>query len=114
CSTPTSSGRAHRGSSRRSRILRLVEFVPKSLIVGVLAAMGPADVDAVNRIWMQLSRRMSYRQLIQSEGGAQFITSGDDAFLIQPPLLQFRSPANLGFANAAEDAESCLKTAAEQ
>jgi hypothetical protein len=98
------------------RISRPVEFIPKALVVGVFAAVAPgaATTDAINRIWMQLSRRMGYRQLIQGgEGGAQFVTSGDDAFLIQPPLLQFRSPVTMGFAKAAEDAEVCLKTAAE-
>src|SRR5438094_424360 len=71
---------------------RAVEFIPKALIVGVFGAIAPGvDTDKINRIWMQLSRRMGYRQLIQTgEGGAQFVTSGDDAFLIQPPLLQFR------------------------
>src|SRR5947208_1309383 len=94
-----------------------MQLIPKALVVGVLAAVPPnaAGVDVINRIWMQLSRRMGYRQLIQGgEGGAQFVTSGDDAFTIQPPLLQFRSSVNLGFANGAEDAEVCLKTAAEQ
>jgi hypothetical protein len=94
-----------------------VEFIPKALVVGVFAAVpGAADIDKINRIWMQLSRRMGYRQLVHTgEGGAQFVgASGDDAFLIQPPLLQFRSPATLGFANAADDARACLKTAAEQ
>jgi hypothetical protein len=93
-----------------------VEFIPKALIVGVFGAIAPGvDTDKINRIWMQLSRRMGYRQLIQTgEGGAQFVTSGDDAFLIQPPLLQFRSPATMGFKNAADDAQACLKTAAEQ
>jgi hypothetical protein len=94
-----------------------VEFIPKAFVVGVFAAIGPGvvDTDKINRIWMQLSRRMGYRQLIQTgEGGAQFVTSGDDAFVIQPPLLQFRSPATLGFANAADDAQTCLKIAAEQ
>jgi hypothetical protein len=94
-----------------------MEFVPKALIVGVFAAVAPgaASTDAVNRIWMQLSRRMGYRQLIQGgEGGAQFVTSGDDAFVIQPPLLQFRSPVTMGWGQAAEDAQACIKTAAEQ
>jgi hypothetical protein len=93
-----------------------VELIPKGLVIGVLAAVpqNAAGVDAINRIWMQLSRRMGYRQLIQGgEGGAQFVTSGDDAFIIQPPLLQFRSSVPMGFANAADDAEACLKTAAE-
>jgi hypothetical protein len=94
-----------------------VEFIPKVLIVGVLAATRPeaASTEVVNKIWMQLSRRMGYRQLIQGgEGGAQFVTSGDDAFIIQPPLLQFRSSAPMGFAKAAEDAQACLKVAGEQ
>jgi hypothetical protein len=94
-----------------------MEFIPKALIVGVFAAVGPgaANTDAINRIWMQLSRRMGYRQLVQGgEGGAQFLTSGDDAFIIQPPLLQFRSPVNMTWEKAAEDAEVCLKTAGEQ
>lgn len=94
-----------------------MEFIPKTLVVGVFAAVLPsaANTDAINRIWMQLSKRMGYRQLVQGgEGGAQFLTSGDDAFVIQPPLLQFRSPVTLGFANAAEDAQTCLKVAAEQ
>lgn len=93
-----------------------MEFIPKALVVGVFAAVGPGAVntDAINRIWMQLSRRMGYRQLVQGgEGGAQFLTSGDDAFLIQPPLLQFRSSVTLTWDKAAEDAEVCLKTAAE-
>jgi hypothetical protein len=93
-----------------------MELIPKVLIVGVFAAVAPgaADTDRINRIWMQLSKRMGYRQLIQGgEGGAQFVTSPDDAFLIQPPLLQFRHPATMGFANAADDAEVSLKTAAE-
>jgi hypothetical protein len=94
-----------------------VEFIPKALVIGVFAAVAPtaAGTDVINRIWMQLSRRMGYRQLIQGgEGGAQFVTSPDDAFIIQPPLLQFRSSAPMGFANAADDAQTCLKTAAEQ
>ncbi len=94
-----------------------MEFIPKALIVGTFAATapGPVDVEKINRIWMQLSTRMGYRQLIRTgEGGAQFVTSGDDAFIIQPPLLQFRSSAPLGFANAAEEAQTCLKIAAEQ
>lgn len=94
-----------------------MELIPKALIVGVFAAIAPgaADADRVNSIWMQLSRRMEYRQLIQGgEGGAQFLTSADDAFLIQPPLLQFRHPATMGFANAADDAQVCLAVAAEQ
>jgi hypothetical protein len=93
-----------------------VEFIPKALIVGLFAPIAPGvDSDKINRIWMQLSKRMGYRQLIQTgEGGAQFVTGGDDAFLIQPPLLQFRSPATMGFMNAAEDAQICLKVAAEQ
>jgi hypothetical protein len=93
-----------------------VDFIPKALVVGVLAAVAPtaANTDVVNRIWMQLSRRMGYRQLVQGgEGGAQFLTSPDDAFIIQPPLLQFRSPVNMTWDKAAEDAEVCLKTAAE-
>jgi hypothetical protein len=101
----------------RGRIRVAVELLPKALVVGVLVAVAPsaANLDAINRIWMQLSRRMGYRQLVQGgEGGATFVTSGDDALVIQPPLLQFRSPATLGFANAAEDAQVCLKTAAEQ
>jgi hypothetical protein len=93
-----------------------MEFIPKALVVGVFAAVAPgaASVDVINRIWMQLSRRMGYRQLIQGgEGGAQFVTDPENAFLIQPPLLQFRSPVTMGYKNAAEDAEVCLKVAAE-
>jgi hypothetical protein len=94
-----------------------VEFIPKAFIAGLFAATapGPVDIDKINRIWMQLSKRMGYRQLVQTgEGGAQFVTGGTDAFIIQPPLLQFRSSAALGFANAAEDAQTCLRIAAEQ
>jgi hypothetical protein len=93
-----------------------MEFIPKALIIGVFAAVAPgaASSDAINRIWMQLSRRMGYRQLVQGgEGGAQFLTNPDDAFIIQPPLLQFRSPVNMTWEHAAEDAEVCLKTAGE-
>lgn len=94
-----------------------MEYIPKALVIGVFAATAPGPVsdDAINRIWMQLSKRMGYRQLSRTgEGGAQFVTGGDDAFIIQPPLLQFRSSAQLGFANAADDAQVCLKIAAEQ
>jgi hypothetical protein len=94
-----------------------VELIPKALIIGVFAAVAPgtADVDKINRIWMQLSRRMGYRQLVQMSDGATFVgASGDDAFVIQPPLLQFRSTATMGVANAADDAKACLKAAAEQ
>lgn len=93
-----------------------VELIPKAIVVGVLTAVAPgaADADKINRIWSQLSRRMGYRQLVNTGEGATFVgASGDDAFVIQPPLLQFRSPAAMGFANAADDARVCLKTAAE-
>jgi hypothetical protein len=93
-----------------------MELIPKALVVGVFAAVapGPPDDDKVNRIWMQLSRRMGYRQLLKTGEGANFIgASPEDAFIIQPPLLQFRSPAAMGLANAADDAQTCLKTAAE-
>jgi hypothetical protein len=94
-----------------------VQLIPKALVVGVLTPVAPgaADTDKINRIWSQLSRRMGYRQLVNTGEGATFVgASGDDAFVIQPPLLQFRSPAALGFKNAAEDARACLKTAADQ
>jgi hypothetical protein len=96
-----------------------VEIIPKALVVGVLAALAPgaADLEKVNRIWMQLSRRMGYRQMQMNPAGegATFLgASPDDALLIQPPLLQFRSPAPMGFATAADDAQVSLKTAAEQ
>ena len=93
-----------------------MDFLPKAFVVGVFAALPPAAAssDAINRIWMQLSRRMGYRQLVQGgEGGAQFITSPEDALVITPPLIQFRHPATLGFANAADDAQVCLKTVGE-
>jgi hypothetical protein len=94
-----------------------VDLIPKAVVVGVFSPIGPgvADSDKNDRIWMQLSRRMGYRQLMKASEGAQFIgASGDDAFVIQPPLLQFRSPAAMGVANAADDAQACLKVAAEQ
>lgn len=94
-----------------------MELIPKAVVIGVFAALGPgsADTEKINRIWAQLSRRMGYRQLIQTGEGATFVgSSGDDAFVIQPPLLQFRHPATLGVGNAADDAQACLKTAAEQ
>jgi hypothetical protein len=96
---------------------RALELIPKALVVGVLAAIPPgaADTEKVNRIWMQLSRRMGYRQMNQTSEGATFAGAGpDDALVIQPPLLQFRSPAAMGFHNAADDAQVCLKTAADQ
>jgi hypothetical protein len=93
-----------------------VELIPKALVVGVFGAMAPgaADSEKVNFIWMQLSRRMGYRQLNQTSEGATFAGAGpDDALVIQPPLLQFRSPATMGFKNAADDAQVCLQTAAQ-
>jgi hypothetical protein len=94
-----------------------VELIPKALVVGVFAALPPgaADTEKVNRIWMQLSRRMGYRQMNQTSEGATFAGAGpDDALVIQPPLLQFRSPVAMGFQNAADDAQVSLRTAAEQ
>jgi hypothetical protein len=92
-----------------------VELIPKVLVVGLFAATqsGPPDRDRINRIWNELSSRQDYRQLSFAGDGAQLMgASADDALVIQPPLVQFRSTARTGFQNAADEAEVAMKTVA--
>jgi hypothetical protein len=94
-----------------------VQLIPKALVAGLFTplAQSAADMEKINRVWMQLSRRMGYRQLMQMpDGGATFVgSSTEDVLVIQPPLLQFRSTATMGIMNAADDAQVCLRTVGE-
>jgi hypothetical protein len=93
-----------------------VDLIPKVFVAGLFAAAqpGPADREKINRIWTELSTRQDYRQLSFTGDGAQLVgTSGDDALLVQLPLVQYRSTARLGLQNAADEAEVALKTVAK-
>jgi len=95
--------------------MRLVELIPKALVVGLFAATQPGapDRDRITRIWSDLSARQEYRHLNVTGEGAQFVgASGDDALIIQPPLIQVRSTARLGVQNAADEAQTAIKTVA--
>lgn len=92
-----------------------MELIPKVLVVGLFAATPPGapDRDRLNRLWAEISSREDYRQFSVTGEGAQFVgASADDALLIQPPLVQFRSSARLGLQNAAEEAQFAIRTAA--
>jgi hypothetical protein len=104
----------HRGSIAR------VELIPKALVVGVFAAVQPSTTPPVtpeklNRIWAEVAPQHGYRQLQLAPDGsaAQFFgATGDDGATIQLPLIQVRSGAMLGAANAAESAQDVLRSIA--
>lgn len=92
-----------------------MELIPKALVVGLFAATQPGapDREKLNRVWTDLSSRQEYRHLNFTGEGAQFLgATPDDALVIQPPLIQVRSTARLGLHNAADEAQTAIKTVA--
>jgi len=93
-----------------------VELIPKGLVVGLFAGTPPGapDRERLNRVWAELSGRQEYRQFSLTGEGATFVgVTADDALVIQPPLVQFRSGARLGAANAADEARVAIKAVAK-
>lgn len=98
-----------------------MELIPKTLVVGVFAAVQPSltppvNEEKLNRIWAEVAPRQSYRQLqLAPDGsGAQFLGSTpDDGTTIQLPLVQTRSRIATTASNTADELQTTLKTVAK-
>lgn len=87
-----------------------MELLPRAAIVGVFAPAPPGQLDQqkVNNLWGEISVRHEYREYRYLGEGAHFGSGTDDGLVLQPPIVQVRSSARLGIANAAEEAEEII------
>jgi hypothetical protein len=96
-----------------------VEALPRHLTVGLVPQPSqpqpaPIDRDVVQRIFTDIGRDYPYQQMaFTPDGGAQFMTSLEDLALVQPMLLQVRTPI-MAAAGAREKAERILRVMAER
>ena len=91
-----------------------MELLSRTVIVGVFAPAPPGQLDQqkVNNLWNEISVRHEYRQYAYEGVGAHFSGRGpDDGLVLQPPIVQVRSSARLGVANAADEAEEIIAAA---
>lgn len=88
-----------------------MELLPRAVVIGVFAPVPPGQLDQqkVNNLWAEISVRHEYRQHSYLGEGAHFSGGGpDDGLVVQPPIVQVRSSARLGVANAADEAEEVI------
>lgn len=100
-----------------------MEFIPKSIIAGVVISqpqlsgpqgfpsMGPAVLprETINRIWSDVQREYQFQSLNfdQVGRGAVFVGAQgpEDMAIIQPPLIQVRSPYGEGIVDGNAQAD---------
>jgi len=110
-----------------------MNLIPKAVIAGMMqgqfVSTGPVNTlvqlpggpsitpDIINRIWSQVQKEYPYQslQFEPSGKGAVFLSGPEDLVLIQPPLLQVRSPVEaMGVTAVAEKVQFVLSQIVHQ
>jgi hypothetical protein len=85
-----------------------VELLYQHIIVGLLpqpTQMPPAPFpqEALQRVFLDLTQEHTYQQFgFLPDGGAQLLAGPDDAVIIQPGLIQARTPVSMTKEHAAK------------
>src|SRR5437867_667943 len=133
CDQPFISGKAHRISNHAPRhrqrgacpgtpldTFLFLELLYRHLVVGVVPQLTqippkPFPQETLQRVFLDLTHEHAYQQFgFLPDGGAQLVADPDDTVLIQPMLIQVRTPVSMTKELASEKVVSILRAIAKR
>jgi hypothetical protein len=100
--------------------VRLLELLYRNVVVGLVPQPTqippkPFAQETLQRVFLDLTHEHTYQQFgFLPDGGAQLVADPDDAVLIQPFLIQVRTPVAMTKELASEKVVSLLRAIAKR